>query len=295
MQPRITIITPTHNHSRHLERTICSVLDQGYAELEYIVIDGGSDDRTLSILKLYEEEISCWLSKASAAPKAIETALRHATGELVMILPGDGLLLPGALYAIARHWQATKAPWLAAPALRLSREDYVLGKLEAGTLTMPEALVQATDHLATAAQVYARNLFEKFGPLDEECPTSYELEFACRLMTRGLEPSLLRQVVLARREDESPAAERVEQWTREYLALADRYAETLPMRRRLELWRQCDRRQRHSASLVATEDALGTTRLIGQVLRRPWWLADDEIRQLLTRRPRTARKSRRAA
>ena len=61
--PKISIVTPTYQHGHYLEETIRSVLSQDYPNLEYIVIDGGSDDETVSLLERYDEQLSYWVSE----------------------------------------------------------------------------------------------------------------------------------------------------------------------------------------------------------------------------------------
>jgi glycosyltransferase involved in cell wall biosynthesis len=101
--PRISIITPSYNQGRYLEQTIRSVLAQDYPNLEYIVIDGGSTDQSVEILKHYSSRIQYWISEPDGGQTmAINKGLRRCTGEIIGYLNSDDYYLPGALPAVAR-------------------------------------------------------------------------------------------------------------------------------------------------------------------------------------------------
>lgn len=100
--PRITIVTPSYNQGQFLEQTIDSVLSQNYPNLEYIIIDGGSNDNSIDIIKKYNRYISYWTSeKDNGQSDAINKGLAHATGKIFNWLNSDDYYEPGALNAIA--------------------------------------------------------------------------------------------------------------------------------------------------------------------------------------------------
>src|SRR5215471_6415409 len=95
---RISIITPSYNQARFINRAIASVLDQtGPFDLEYLVFDGGSDDGTLEILHTYHDRLSWQSAPDKGQIDAINQGLRCATGEVVGWLNSDDALAPGAL------------------------------------------------------------------------------------------------------------------------------------------------------------------------------------------------------
>jgi glycosyltransferase involved in cell wall biosynthesis len=103
--PRISIITPSYNQGPFIERTIRSVLDQDYPDLEYFVVDGGSSDSTVDILKRYETRLSWVSEKDRGQTDAINKGIRKATGDVIAYLNSDDVYAPGALLRIGEFFR----------------------------------------------------------------------------------------------------------------------------------------------------------------------------------------------
>lgn len=102
---KISIITPSYNQAQFIERTIQGVLSQNYTDLEYIVMDGGSTDGAVEILKKYSDKITWKSEKDGGQSDAINKGLRMATGEIVAYLNSDDTYEPGALKKMADYFQ----------------------------------------------------------------------------------------------------------------------------------------------------------------------------------------------
>jgi len=106
MPPKISIVTPSFNQGRFLEETILSVLNQGYPNLEYILIDGGSSDQSLEVIRRYEEHLAYWISeKDRGQVDAINKGLNRSSGDIFAFINSDDVYLPGTFAAVAEHFE----------------------------------------------------------------------------------------------------------------------------------------------------------------------------------------------
>ena len=106
MLPLVTVVTPSYNQGRFIRETIESVLTQNYPRVEYLVLDGGSTDSTISVLQEYSGRLA-WVSEPDGGQaSAVNAGWRRGTGEILAWLNSDDVYLPGAIGAAVSHFLA---------------------------------------------------------------------------------------------------------------------------------------------------------------------------------------------
>ncbi len=185
--PRITIVTPSFNQAAYLEAAICSVLEQDYPNLEYIICDGGSTDGSVDIIRRYASHLAHWTSAPDGGPAAaINSGFALASGDLLGWLNADDLYLPGALHAAAEAFAAHP------------EADLVYGEGwyidEAGERIEPCRFVRRRfirrylvnrDPILQPAAFWRRNLWQQVGPLDTTLRWVFDWEWFIRAYTVG--------------------------------------------------------------------------------------------------------------
>jgi GT2 family glycosyltransferase len=186
--PKITIVTPSFNQGHFLEQTIRSVLLQGYPNLEYIVIDGGSSDASVEIIRNYEPWLARWVSeKDQGQSHAINKGLMGASGPLSGWLNSDDLLLPGALHHLGVLYAANAqaVAWVGG-CCRIDVHGNVLSVVHPGQLS-PTAIARwrQPDLFYQPSCFFSSEAFGAVGGLDQNIHYALDLDLWLRLRQRG--------------------------------------------------------------------------------------------------------------
>lgn len=167
--PLVSIVTPSYNQTRFLEETILSVLNQDYPNLEYIIMDGGSTDDSVDIIRRYQDRLAYWVSEPdNGQVDAINRGFARASGDILAWLNSDDTYEPGAIRAVAETFAAD-------PGVRLVYgEGWYINT--AGARIRPCGFVRSTfantyiynkDPILQQAAFWRRDLWDEVGPLDE--------------------------------------------------------------------------------------------------------------------------------
>lgn len=180
--PRITIVTPSYNQEPFLEETIRSVLLQGYPNLEYIIIDGGSSDGSIEIMKKYEKYLAYWISEPdNGQAHAINKGFSRATGEILAWLNSDDLYLPGALAGVAEAFKRyPEAGVIFGRCRKVNEQTEDIGDLwEIIPFSLPRHLLG--NLIPQAAAFIHQKVLRKVGALREDLHFAMDFEFWIRV------------------------------------------------------------------------------------------------------------------
>ena len=184
MSIKISIVTPSFNQGHFLEETILSVLAQNYPNLEYIIVDGGSTDSTLDVIRKYEDRISYWVSeKDRGQVHALNKGIEKTTGDVFGFLNSDDVYLPGTFDAVARHFDAhPQSEWVCGDTIMFG-EGLPDERIET---VVPRSAAHCLSWAYTAAQpghFWKRELIA--GGFDEGWPYDFDHDMYVRLLLDG--------------------------------------------------------------------------------------------------------------
>ncbi len=224
MSLKLSIITPSYNQARYIEETIQSVHAQGYPHLEHLVIDGGSTDGTLDILKQYEHTLR-WVSESDEGQAdAINKGFKQATGDIVTWLNSDDVYLPQALHRVGDFFSQH-------PAVDVIYGDYHLidqnGEVLLRKKEIPfdhDILLYGLDYISQPTTFFRRSVFDKVGYLDDSLHYGLDWEYWLRMAAAGLKFAHIPHPLAATRwHIEAKTLEAPPEMYAEHQAIRERY------------------------------------------------------------------------
>jgi glycosyltransferase involved in cell wall biosynthesis len=182
---KISIVTPSFNQGRYIERTVRSVLLQSYPELEYIVMDGGSTDNTLEILNKYRDGFAHFVSAQDKGQSdAVARGFERSTGDIMAYLNSDDVLAPGALHFVARFFsEHPKIDALYSHRLAIDENDRVIWHW-----LLPihlSYMMRRWDYIPQETCFWRRRLFDRGGNIDTSFHFAMDFDLFARYMKIG--------------------------------------------------------------------------------------------------------------
>jgi glycosyltransferase involved in cell wall biosynthesis len=234
MWPKISVVTPSYNQGPYIERTILSVLEQDYPNLEYVIVDGGSTDETIEIVHRYEKELAWWVSEPDEGQThAINKGIEGTTGEIVAYINSDDYYLPGAFERAVEVFQETDATYVGGAVLDLDTEGHVtkLGVWRPEPPSRYEKFPRgrhwwliAPFYLPQSSVFWRREVFQRNGMFRRDMHYVFDGEFMCRLALAGEKLALIPGEALSVRLEHENQKSSIPELSK---AQIDRYPELL--------------------------------------------------------------------
>jgi glycosyltransferase involved in cell wall biosynthesis len=186
-RPLVSLVTTSYNQRRYLEETLRSVLDQDYPRLEYLVVDGGSTDGSVEIIRGHADRIAWWTSEPDRGQAhALNKGFARAHGDYLGWLCSDDTLLPGAISRLAAELDRRPDALIAyGDALYVDERSRPIRPLRAGEWDAARMATTGEQPVPQPASLWRRSAWELAGPLNERAWALFDTEFYMRLATHG--------------------------------------------------------------------------------------------------------------
>ncbi len=183
--PKISIVTPSFNQARFLEQTIRSVIDQHYPNLEYIIMDGGSTDDSIDIIKKYEKHLTYWKSeKDNGQADAIFRGFEMATGEIIAWINSDDYYLMNAFHSVATMFcRDTDTEFITGGLYTVDEDGKMIEKSPSFSQDFESLLVWG-QHIPQMSSFWLRKTFFDVGGFDQNLHFAFDYDLMLKLTKR---------------------------------------------------------------------------------------------------------------
>lgn len=222
---RISVITPSFNQGQFLEETLLSVINQKYSNLEYIVIDGGSTDNSVEIIKKYEQHLANWVSeKDSGQSEAINKGFKRSTGDIVCWINSDDILMPDSLNKVAKYFSENRnVDFLNGYTLVIDENSNILYNyfiLKQKNWYAKKGIY----YMSQPSMFWRKSVFDKIGYLKEDFHAMMDKEFLIRILENNLKVGHMGKILAAFRvHGTSKTSVNGEIWSRDASELINLY------------------------------------------------------------------------
>jgi len=204
MKPSISIITPSYNQGKFIERTILSVLSQNVKGIEYMIIDGGSVDETISILEKYSDKLSWVSEKDNGHSDAINKGILRSSGDIIGWLNSDDIYYPNALNEVLYFFEThPELEVVYGDSNHIDPYDQFIDKYPTEEWNWERLL--ETCFIPQPATFLRRIVFEKYGLMDIRIRYSMDYEYWIRLGKQGVKFAYLPKLLAATRFHQAAA------------------------------------------------------------------------------------------
>jgi glycosyltransferase involved in cell wall biosynthesis len=234
--PKISLVTPSFNQAPYLEQTIRSVLDQGYPNLEYVIIDGGSTDGSADIIRRYAGQLKYWVSERDKGQTdALNKGLSHCTGDVFGYINSDDYLYPRSLARVAQAW-TEGVRWMVGWSVYLEEGDGNWPYMRRETQRRVDWFLD--NPIPQQSSFWARSLIDQVGPFRTDLHYCFDYEYWMRLrFVAGVSPVGIRQCLSAfRLHDASKTTTVWPKFEDEFRIIRAEYRKYLTPRDRLKWW-----------------------------------------------------------
>lgn len=202
--PKISVVTPSYNQAEFLERTILSVLNQNYPNLEYIIIDGGSTDGSVEIIKKYEKYIDYWVSEPDRGQSdALNKGFRKATGNLFFYLNSDDVLLPNVLKKVIEVYNKNKhnnIGLIYGNKLIINQNDEIISEKRVTSwipvISKIGLFSGAGFGLYIDSSFWTKEVWDRLGGFDEHYRNTMDTEYFLRMVINNIKFKFLREYII---------------------------------------------------------------------------------------------------